>query len=104
MEEKIIEQLNRIERNSLLAAKNVLTVEDVALLTGMSKSWIYQLTSSHQIPYHKPNNRLIYFDRKEIEEWMLQNRIGTTKEADEAANEYMVRTTGTNGRKKGGRK
>jgi excisionase family DNA binding protein len=104
MEEKIIEQLNRIERNSLLAAKNVLTVEDVALLTGMSKSWIYQLTSSHQIPYHKPNNRLIYFDRKEIEEWMLQNRIGTTKEAEMAANSYIAGTTGSNGRRKGGRK
>ena len=104
MEEKIIEQLNRIERNSLLAAKNVLTVEDVALLTGMSKSWIYQLTSSHQIPYHKPNNRLIYFDRKEIEEWMLQNRIGTTKEAEMAANSSIAGTTGSNGRRKGGRK
>lgn len=104
MEEKIIEQLNRIERYSLLAAKNVLTIDDVALITGLSKSWIYQLTCANQIPFYKPQGRLIYFDRAEIEAWMKQNRIRTKEEIEAAANAYMVSTTGTNGHRKGGRK
>ena len=45
MEEKI----NQILAYSLLAAKNVLTLEDAALLTGLSKSTLYKLTCSHQI-------------------------------------------------------
>ena len=36
MSEELKEQLDRIERYSLLAAKNVLCFDDVALLTGLS--------------------------------------------------------------------
>lgn len=36
------EQLDRIEKYSLLAAKNVLCFDDVALLTGLSKSHLYK--------------------------------------------------------------
>ena len=97
MEELIREQLNRIERNSLLAAKNVLSIDDVALLVNLSKSRIYQLTCKHQIPYYKPNGKLIYFDKAEIEDWMRQNRIATADEVEQKAVNYIV-----NGGKKGG--
>jgi excisionase family DNA binding protein len=80
MEENIKNQLDRIERNSLLAAKNVLTLEDVALLTGLSKSWLYKATYKHQIPFYKPNGKQVYFDRNEIECWLKHNRIATTAE------------------------
>lgn len=83
-------QLDRIERNSLLAAKNVLLLEDVALLTGLSKSYLYKLTCTHQIPVYKPNGKYMYFDRVEIEEWMKQNRIATTQEIAQSANNYVV--------------
>ena len=53
------EQLDRIEKYSLLAAKNVLCFDDVALLTGLSKSHLYKLTCSHQIPHYKPNIRYL---------------------------------------------
>jgi len=78
-------QLDRIERNSLLAAKNVLEIEDVATLTGLSTSYIYRLTSTRQIPHYKPNGKTIYFDREEIEQWMKRNRVNTQEEAEQAA-------------------
>ena len=93
MEEKI----NQILVYSLLAAKNVLTLEDVALLTGLSKSHLYRLTCTHQIPYYKPNGKQIYFDRAEIESWMNQNRVATQQEAEQAAIAYVV-----TGKQKGG--
>ncbi len=79
--EKIAEQLNRVERYTLLAAKNVLTFEDVALLTGMSKSHLYKLTSTRQIPFYKPNGKNVFFDRSEVEDWLRQNRATTEQEA-----------------------
>ena len=79
------DKLNQILVYSLLAAKNVLTLEDVALLTGLSKSHLYRLTCTHQIPYYKPNGKQIYFDRAEIESWMKQNRVATQQEAEQAA-------------------
>lgn len=93
MEEKI----NQILVYSLLAAKNVLTLEDVALLTGLSRSHLYRLTCTHQIPYYKPNGKQIYFDRGEVEAWMKQNRVATRQEAEQAAVAYVV-----TGKRKGG--
>lgn len=90
MTEDIQEQLNRIERNSLLASKNMLNLEDVALLTGLSKSHIYKLTYRHEIPYYRPNGKQIYFDRRELEAWMKRNRVATVDEIDQAATNYLV--------------
>lgn len=93
METTIIEQLDRIERNSLLAAKNVLSFDDVITITGLSKSYLYQLTSKHMIPHYKKANHL-YFDRNEIEDWLKTDRIGTMDEAQLEANKYLTRKGG----------
>lgn len=85
------EQLDRIEKYSLLAAKNVLCLDDVAILTGLSKSHLYKLTCNHQIPHYKPNGKQIYFDRKEIEDLMKQNRIATQQEIEQKAINYCVK-------------
>lgn len=90
MEQDILNKLEAIERYSLLAAKNVLCFDDVALLTRLSKSHLYKLTCSHQIPHYKPNGKQIYFDRAEIESWMKQNRVATTQEIEQAATNYVV--------------
>ena len=88
------EKLNQILIYSLLAAKNVLTLEDVALLTGLSKSHLYRLTCTHQIPYYKPNGKQIYFDRAEIESWMKQNRVATAAEINQQAQEFCMKKGG----------
>ena len=79
----ILKRLDRIEKNTLLSAKNVLSFKDALLLTGLSKSSLYKLTRENVIAHYKPNGRLIYFDRKEIEDWMRQNRICTTQEIEQ---------------------
>ncbi len=84
------EQLNRIETYTLLAAKNVLSFADVVLLTGLSKSHLYKLTCSHQIPHYKPTGKQIYFDRSEVEEWMKQNRVATMAEIERAATTQVM--------------
>jgi excisionase family DNA binding protein len=90
MSEEIKQQLDRIEQYSLLAAKNVLCFDDVALLTGLSKSHLYKLTYSHQIPHYKPKGKQLYFDRKEIEDWMRQNKVATNDEIEQKATSYLV--------------
>ncbi len=90
---EISKQLDRIERYSMLAAKNVLILDDVVILTGLSKSHLYKLTCTHQIPHYKPNGKLIYFDRAEIESWMKQNRVATESEIEQKAVNYI--STGT---------
>lgn len=89
-ETTILMRLEAIERYSLLAAKNVLTIDDAAVLTGMSKSHLYKLTCSKQIPFYRPNGKLVYFDRQELESWLKQNRVTTQAEAEQQAIAYVM--------------
>ena len=90
MEQKILAELEQIKAYSLLGAKNVLNFDDVVLLTGLSKSHLYKLTCTRQIPHYKPNGKQVYFDRAEVEAWMRQNRVNTQMEAEQQALDYVI--------------
>lgn len=90
MTDEIQEQLNRIERYSLLSAKNMFGLEEASLFLNMSKSFLYKLTYRHEIPYYRPNGKQIYFDRKELEDWMRRNRVATIEEIEQSATNYLV--------------
>ena len=79
------EQLDRIERNSILSGKQVLTMDDTATLTGLSKSYLYKLTCKGEIPHYKPNGKFIYYDKTEIETWLKRNRIASNNEIEAKA-------------------
>lgn len=87
--EDLLNELREIKALSLLAAKNVLTIEEVSKLTDLSVSCLYKKTCTKEIPYYKKDKR-IYFKRQEIEEWMLQNRVATNQEIGQTAINYMV--------------
>ena len=90
MEEKIMAELAEIKSLTLLASKNVLTIDDVSLLTGISKSTLYKMTCKKQLPHYKPNSKLLFFNRQEIEEWAQQNRVMSQQEAEQKALAYSV--------------
>lgn len=60
--------------------KAVLNVAECSAFTGLSVSYIYKLTHTGKIPHSKPNGKLVFFDRKKVEEWLLSNPVET--EAD----------------------
>ena len=92
--EYIQAQLNRIECNTLLASKEALTIDDVSYMTGISKSHLYKLTCSKQIPHYKPFGKMVYFDKAEIEKWLLKNRVNTEDEATQGAITYTLQKGG----------
>jgi excisionase family DNA binding protein len=57
----------------------VLDINDTAELTGYSVKYLRLLIAKRDIPHYRRGNRL-YFDRDEIEEWMLGERIPTNEE------------------------
>ena len=87
--EKLDYRLSNIE-NLLKTQKKVLNFNDVALFTGLSKSHLYKLTSSGSIPHYKPNGKYIFFDREEIESWLLRNRVKTKEEIQSEAATYVT--------------
>jgi excisionase family DNA binding protein len=88
--EKLKNELQEIKQLTLLNTKRVLTMNDVALLTGLSKSHIYRLVCYKHIPHYKQGGKITYFEKNEIEDWMLSRRIKTTQEIDEEATGYVI--------------
>lgn len=83
------EQLDRIEKLVRVGAKEVLNVEEAALMLRVSKSRVYHLVSSREIPHYK-NGKNVLFKKSEIEEWLLRDRIPTNNEIDSKAATYVA--------------
>ena len=77
----IDERLRNIE-TLLSSQKTVLNFDEVVAYTGLSKSYLYKLTCSGGIPCYKPQGKHIYFNKPEIDQWLLQNRKATTREIE----------------------
>ena len=69
MDSEITRRLDRIERLTLLAAKNVLTVDDLALLLGKSPKTIRN--QADEFPHYK-NGKNVYFRKDEIEDFLCR--------------------------------
>ena len=74
MEHEIFKKLEGIEK-AILSQKDVLTFEEVCSYTGLSPSDLYKLTCTNKIPHSKPFGKMLYFDRQELNNWLLQNQI-----------------------------
>lgn len=82
-------KLDRIEE-LLLNQKSVFTFDEVAQYTGLSKSHLYKLTSTGGIPCYKPTGKKIYFNRIEIDEWLLRGRKLSQDEIDDRAETFLM--------------
>jgi excisionase family DNA binding protein len=90
--EHIKEVLDRILEHQYLQ-KEVLSFEEACSYCGISKSKMYKHTSSNNIPYYKPEGKLIFFKKEELDEWLLRNRQSTKEEMDRVANTHSLNKT-----------
>lgn len=89
MEEKVLKEIEALKSLTLLAAKNTLTLEDVSLLYGFSKSTLYKLTSAKAIPHYR-RGKVLFFDKAELDAWAKECRVNTMAEAQQAALAYCL--------------
>ena len=54
-----------------LKHKEVITVDEACLITGLGKRTMRALATSGKILAHKPNGRHIYIDKQGLINWML---------------------------------
>lgn len=74
-----------------LHQKEFLTLEEAAQYTGLTKSALYKLTHSRQIPFSKPNGKKCFFKRTDIEDWMMSNPVATADELNDRAQAYCMK-------------
>ena len=63
---------------------------EAAIYLHVSKSHLYQLTSRGLIAHFKPNGKKIYFDKSDLDAYLLRNRVSASAEIDEAAASHIV--------------
>ncbi len=88
--EEIAQRLDRLEILTALSAKNVLDINDTAELTGYSVKYLRLLIAKREIPHYRRGHRL-YFNRDEIEDWMMGTRIPTKEEMNIKAMGYRIK-------------
>ncbi len=81
MDNQNIEQkLDRIEKLLINSQKPVINFDELVAYTGLSASYLYKLTSKGDIPFYRPNGKQLYFNKTEIDTWLLRNRSKTNEE------------------------
>src|SRR5690554_4575575 len=94
MDTNILEQLDRIEtmlKNQQAMQKQVLNFNETCTYLELSHSHLYKLTSTGAIPHYKPNGKKIYFQRQELDQWLLRNRMDSQDEIEQQAADYLIK-------------
>lgn len=87
--QKIEERLSIIEGRPT-NSKEVWTLEDFSIYSGIKKSYLYKLVMQRKLPIYKPGGKLIFLNRDEAINWLLQNKVKTEAEHDTAAATYVT--------------
>jgi len=51
---------------------------------------MYQHTASKKIPHYKPEGKLIYFKREDLDNWLLSNKVLTKEQVKGMATKIMM--------------
>ena len=85
-----VEELERM----LFLTKNVLSFDEAStflnLSKSLSKSYLYKLTSGNLIPHYKPQGKMLYFEKSELEAWLRQNPVKTKTQIEQEAQKYVL--------------
>lgn len=91
MEKQDFENVTKtLTDNIIFCMKDVLTAKETARYMGISLSYLHKLTMKGQIPYYKPSGKMLYFNREEVEAWLMSNRCETKEELEDRARKFCL--------------
>ena len=76
----IIEMIEKKLNEIKVIQKPIMSVDELAVYLDLSPSYIRKMTHNREIPYYKPNGKKLYFNKEEIDEWVLSSRVMTNEE------------------------
>ena len=89
MEKNLETRVSELEKQQFMN-KNVFSFEEASTFLSLSKSYLYKLTSGNLIPHYKPQGKMLYFEKSELEAWLLQNPVKTRQQIDIEAQRYVL--------------
>lgn len=89
MEKTLEMRVEELER-MLFLTKSVLSFNEASRFLNLSKSYLYKLTAGNLIPHYKPQGKMLYFEKSELEAWLRQNPIKTKTQIEQEAQRYIM--------------
>lgn len=89
MEKQILKKLEDIETKIVFNGKDILNISEACLFLGVSRSYLYKLTSSNKLSYYKPNGKVLFFHKKDLITWMTRNKVKSNDELSNDVNIYV---------------
>ena len=74
----------------LFLTKNVFSFDEASKFLPLSKSYLYKLTSGNLIPHYKPQGKMLYFEKADLEMWLCQNPVKTQAQIEQEAQRYVM--------------
>ena len=68
-----LDQIEQLLLQQNVTAKQVLSFKEACAYMNISPSFLYKQTSSRAIPHSCPNGKMLYFEKQELDAWMLRN-------------------------------
>ncbi len=72
---QVLKEIKQILLRTNSAQKETLSFNEAVEYLDVSKSFLYKLTSQGKITHYKPNNKLIYFRRDDLNKFLQRNRF-----------------------------
>jgi len=88
--EDVLNELRELKNFVLLGAKDALTMNEMSVFSGLSKSHLYKLACAKKIPHYKCGGKLTYFKKDEVTDYLLKYRVKTVEEVELEAVTYTV--------------
>jgi excisionase family DNA binding protein len=88
--ENASDELLKLLQEQKLSLKEILNLSETAQYLGITKSYLYKLTSKNKIPFYRPNGKLLYFKKIELDAWLTKNRQSSIDEIDNRATNYVM--------------
>ena len=65
--------------------KNFITTAELAEYLSVSLSYVYKISFYNKLPKYCPGNKLVWFKRSEVDEWLTKHRISSEDELNAEA-------------------
>lgn len=86
----LLEEVNSLKEN-LAFNKSTFNVKDFSAYSGIKESYIYKIVGQELIKYSKPNGKMLFFNKSDIDRFLLQNPIKPKSEIEQEAIEFSLK-------------
>lgn len=73
----------------MISNKEILSFKEACAYLDVSESFLYKATSKRTIRFSKPNGGKIYFQRRDLNKWMMQNTQESVQDRMDELDNFM---------------